>query len=203
MPIHDDDPDGATPLEPDELAGLKFPHIQTRGELDELEQANVQQGMLWLDQRRNPDVLDDAFLRQLHQKLFGDVWDWAGTYRLREKNIGIDPRQIGVQMRHLMGDARYWTENDTYAPLEAAARFHHRLVEIHPFANGNGRHARIATDAYLQHCFDHAPIDWEAGADLLRDNARRDAYIAALRSADGHDFEALLEFVGVAEAEGS
>lgn len=201
MAIQDDDPDGATPLDPDELAGLKFPHIQTRGELDELEQANVQQGLLWLDQRRNPDILDDAFLRQLHEKLFGDVWAWAGTYRLREKNIGIDPRMIGVQLRQLLGDARYWMDHATFTPLEAAARFHHRLVQIHPFANGNGRHARISADAYLKHCFGHDPIDWEAGADLLHDNARRDTYIAALRAADGHDLSPILAFVGASAAE--
>ena len=197
MPIQDGDPHGATTLEPDELAGLKHAHITTRGELDELEQANVQQGLLWLDRVRNPDVVDDAFLRKLHDKLFGDVWEWAGVYRLREKNIGIDPRLIGVQVRQLLGDARYWKEHNTYPPLEAAARFHHRLVQIHPFPNGNGRHARISADAYLQHCFDHPAVDWEAGADLLHDNARRDQYIAALQAADAQDCAQILEFVGL------
>lgn len=192
--------DGATPLDPDELEGLKFKHITTRGELDALEQANVQQGLLWLGRRRKANVMTDAFLRELHTKLFGDVWTWAGTYRLREKNIGIDPLTISVRVRELLGDVLYWAEHKTYAPLEAAARFHHRLVQIHPFPNGNGRHARIAADTYLKECFDHDPIDWEAGADLMQENERRDAYIAALRAADGHDYGPLLEFVGV-EAE--
>nr|WP_321440367.1 mobile mystery protein B [uncultured Hyphomonas sp.] len=196
------EPDGATPLSPDELDGLKFKHITTRGELDELEQANVQQGLLWLGRRRKGDVLTDEFSRELHKRLFGDVWTWAGTYRLREKNIGIDPRMIAVHVRKLLGDAQYWAEHDTYEPLEAAARFHHRLVQIHPFPNGNGRHSRISADVYLAECFDHAPIDWESGADLTKDNARRDAYIAALRAADGHDYGPLLEFVGCDVAEG-
>ncbi len=190
------EPDGATPLDPDELEGLRFDHITTRGELDELEQANIQSGLLWLGRRRRADILTDDFLRELHRRLFGDVWSWAGTYRLREKNIGIDPRMVGVSIRHLLGDAAYWVEHGTYRPLEAAARFHHRLVQIHPFANGNGRHARIAADIYLAECFDHAPIDWENGADLTNNNERRDAYIAALRSADGHNYDLLLEFVG-------
>jgi Fic-DOC domain mobile mystery protein B len=190
------EPDGATPLDPDELEGLKFEHITTRNELDALEQANIQQGLIWMGRRRNVDVMTDDFLRELHVKLLGDVWAWAGTYRLREKNIGIDPLMIGVSVRALLDDAKYWAEHQTYSPLEAAARFHHRLVQIHPFPNGNGRHARIAADTYLNECFDHPPIDWEAGADLMQENERRDAYVAALRAADGHDYGPLLGFVG-------
>lgn len=189
------EPEGATPLDPDELEGLKFKHITTRGELDELEQANITQGLRWIARRRGGDILDDAFVRTLHKRLFGDVWSWAGTYRLREKNIGIDPIQISVQLRYLLGDARFWVENGTYEPLEAAARFHHRMVQIHPFPNGNGRHARIAADIFLKDYFDHAPITWASGVDLQADNERRSDYIAALRSADKGDFGPLLEFV--------
>ena len=148
-----DEPDGATPLDPDEIAGLKFDHITTRGELDELEQANITQGLRWLGRRRGGDVLSGEFFRQLHIRLFGDVWTWAGTYRQREKNIGIVSFQIAVQIRSLLDDARYWVEHATYAPLEAAARFHHRMVQIHPFPNGNGRHARIAADIFLNGLF--------------------------------------------------
>jgi len=98
----------------------------------------------------------------------------------------------------LLDDAHYWHENDTYRPLEAAARFHHRLVQIHCFPNGNGRHARIMADEYLRQCFDHKPVDWAAGYDLMQENTRRDAYIAALRTADGNEYGPLLEFVGAA-----
>ena len=197
-----DEPEGATPLDPDEINGLKFGHITTRGELDELEQANITEGLRWLSRRRGGDILTDEFVRTLHERLFGEVWDWAGTYRLREKNIGIDPFQIGVQLRMLLDDARYWAENGTFGPLEAGARFHHRMVQIHPFPNGNGRHARIATDIYLSDYFGHAPIEWASGFDLQADNARREAYIAALRSADAGDIDPLLKFVegdGVAD----
>ena len=195
MPIMDE-PEGATPLDPDELEGLKFSHVTTRGELDELEQANVEQGLIWLGRRRTADVLSDQFVRQLHKRLFGDVWAWAGTYRLREKNIGVDPYVIAVRVRQLLDDARYWAEHGTYPALEAAARFHHQLVKIHPFANGNGRHARIMADVYLEAYFDHGPIDWGKGETLMKDNTRRDAYIAALRAADGYDMNPLLDFVG-------
>lgn len=190
-----DEPEGATPLDPDELEGLKFDHITTRGELDELEQANITQGLLWLSRQRSGNILSDDFVRKLHARLFGEVWEWAGTYRLREKNIGIDPLYIGVQLRQLLGDAEYWAANGTYEPLEAAARFHHRTVQIHPFPNGNGRHARIAADTYLEQCFGHPPIEWASGFDLQADGERRAAYIAALRAADKGEFDKLLQFV--------
>lgn len=198
MPLAAEQPDGATPLDPDEVEGLKFRHITTRGQLDELEQVNLDSGLLWLNRRRSPDVLTETFIRELHRRLFGDVWRWAGLYRQTEKNIGIDPGEIAVQLRMLLDDARYWQENATFAALEAAARFHHRLVWIHPFANGNGRHARILADAFLQRHYSHPPIDWAAGHDLQRSSVRRDAYMAALRAADGGDYGPLLAFVGVA-----
>ena len=191
-----EEPAGATPLDPDEMEGLRLRHVTTRGELDELEQANITQGLLWLGRRRGGNILTDDFLRILHRRLFGEVWDWAGTYRLREKNIGVDPLQISVQLRSLLDDARYWVGNGTFEPLEAAARFHHRMVQIHPFPNGNGRHARIAADILLEDHFDHPPIEWASGFDLQADNERRTEYIAALRAADASDLEPLLRFVG-------
>ena len=194
------EPDGATPLDPDERQGLLYDHITTRGELDELEQANIEQGLVWATRQRRADIFDDAFIRRLHKQLFGDVWTWAGRYRLTEKNIGIDPRQISVQLRILLDDARYWAEHAVYPPLEAAARYHHRLVQIHPFPNGNGRHARIATDIMLERVYRHPLIEWTSGFDLQADNARRLAYIAALRAADGGDFDPLLAFVGAKDA---
>lgn len=190
-----EEPEGATPLDPDEIEGLKFSHVSTRGELDELEQANITQGLQWLGRRRGGDVLTDEFIRRLHQRLFGEVWDWAGTYRIREKNIGIDPFQISVQLRVLLDDARYWVENGTYEPLEAAARLHHRMVQIHPFPNGNGRHARIAADVFLSDYYEHRPIEWASGFDLQADSERRVEYINALRTADAGDYEPLLKFV--------
>lgn len=191
------EPDGATPLDPDEREGLRFGHISTRGELNELEQANVQDGLIWLSRRRTRNVLTEDFMRELHRRLFGQVWKWAGQFRRTEKNIGVDPLMIAVELRMLLDDARYWADHGTYMPLEAAARFHHRLVFIHLFPNGNGRHARIAADVYLQECFDHSPIDWAAGHDLLHSNARRNAYIAALRAADKGVYQQLFQFVGI------
>jgi Fic-DOC domain mobile mystery protein B len=197
MTVIANEPEGATPVDPDEMDGLKFRHITTRDQLNELEQANVESGLLWLGRRRKTDILTDQFTLELHRRLFGDVWTWAGQFRKTEKSIGIDPLQISVQLRMLLDDARYWADNDTYAPLEAGARFHHRLVKIHPFPNGNGRHARIAADTYITDRFGHAPIDWAAGHDLQRNNERRNTYLKALRAADAGDYGPLLAFAGV------
>lgn len=190
------EPDGSTPLDPDEMAGLLFKHVTTRGELDQLEQANIDEGMQWLKKKKTPDVLTEGFARTLHKKLFGKVWKWAGTFRATEKNIGIDPIQIAIQLRQLLDDTRYWIDNDTYPDKELAARFHHKLVYIHPFPNGNGRHARIMADAVLTKLMKEPAIDWAGGYKLEKMNERRDQYIAALRAADGHDFSALFDFVG-------
>ncbi|MCB1675102.1 MAG: mobile mystery protein B [Halioglobus sp.] len=191
-----DYPDGATPLDPDELDGMKFKHVSIRGELDQLEQAGITEGLKWLDKQKNPDVLSEAFVLELHKRLFGSVWKWAGTFRRTEKNIGVDPIQVAIQLRQLLDDAKYWVEHDTYSPKELAARFHHKLVFIHPFPNGNGRHARIMADAVLTKLLNEPAIDWAGGYRLEAMNERRDQYIAALRAADGHDMSALLEFVG-------
>ena len=190
------EPDGATPLDPDEKEGLRFVHITSRGELDQLEQANIVEGLQWLKKQKSADILSEKFVRDLHKRLFGQVWKWAGTFRQTEKNIGIDPVQIAIQLRQLLDDTRYWIEQETYPPIELAARFHHKLVLIHPFPNGNGRHARIMADAILTKLMSEAAIDWAGGYKLEAMNERRDQYIAALRAADKQDFTKLFDFVG-------
>lgn len=191
-----DNPEGATPLDPDELSGLLHPHVSTRGELNQLEQANITEGLNWLNKQKAPDVLTEGFVCALHERLFSKVWQWAGAFRKTEKNIGVDPLQISIQLRQLLDDAQYWIDDETYPPKEIGARFHHRLVYIHLFPNGNGRHARIMADAILTKLIDHAPIDWSGGHGLETMNARRHQYITALRSADAHDYALLLAFVG-------
>lgn len=125
------------------------------------------------------------------------MWRWAGTFRTTGKNIGVDPVRIGVELRGLMEDAQYWAAHETYPAIEAAARLHHRMVLIHPFPNGNGRHARILADAVLERIYRVDRIDWSAGHDLQKMNDRRAAYIAALKAADSHDMRPLLAFVGL------
>ena len=185
---------GATPLDPDESAGLLPGHIATREQLDEWEAENILQGERWATgAARRRDVLDDAFLRELHQRMFGRTWRWAGAFRSTEKNIGIAPARIAEESRKLLEDTKAQIEGKA-APLdEIAARFHHRLVWIHPFPNGNGRHARLLTDLLLS-AHGAQPFTW-GQADLERSGEARERYLTALRAADARDFAPLLAFV--------
>lgn len=189
-----DYPEGATPLDPDELNGLRLKHVTTTGQLNHLEQANLEDGRRWLQRTRNTDLLSERFILDLHKRLFGEVWDWAGTFRRTEKNIGVDPMQISVRLRILLDDTKCWIDNGTYPADEIAIRFHHRLVLIHLFPNGNGRHARILANGLLTKVLDMKPIDWSCGYDLQSMNERRLEYITALREADRGEYRLLLKF---------
>ncbi len=193
--------EGATPLDSDEIEGLKHKHVATRGELNHLEQANMQSGLQWMKKSRKKDILNEKFVRDLHRRLFGDVWKWAGKFRTTEKSIGIDPREIAVNLRMLFDDARYWIEHETYGAEELAIRFHHRLVWIHLFPNGNGRHARIMADALLIKVFGKEPIDWAGGHDLQTMGNHRKEYLTALRTADQGNYAPLLAFAGLPNKE--
>jgi len=190
-----DHPDGATPLDPDEIEGLRFKHVETRGELNQLEQQNIQIGLKWLKRQKSiPEILSESFIRRLHKELFGNVWSWAGRFRLTEKNLGVDPTVIGVELRNLLDDTNYWIEHDTFDRLEFAARFHNHLVQIHAFPNGNGRHARIMTDVVLERLLGEQQLGW--GNTSLDDQGKvRTAYIGALRQADKGDYGPLIAFL--------
>jgi Fic-DOC domain mobile mystery protein B len=138
--------------------------------------------------------LSEEFIRKLHVEMFGKVWSWAGTYRRTDKNIGVDWSQISVLFRQLLDDIHFWIDNETYSADEIATRFHHSLVFIHLFPNGNGRHARVMTDVLLEKILSQEPFTWGSG-NLIEEGDVRANYIQALRSADGQDYEPLLKFV--------
>ncbi len=192
MDIFHQPDDAATPLTADETQGLRPSWISTRGELNDAEQANILVAQRWAFARRR-EVLEEKLLITLHHRMFRDVWDWAGTFRRTERNIGITPSHIGVALRDLIQDTRYWVEHATFPSDEIAARFHHRLVLIHPFPNGNGRHGRMAADL-LARQLGRPLFRWGAG-DLIGTGEIRKRYVAALRAADNHDIGPLLEFV--------
>lgn len=184
--------DGQTPLTHEELEGLIPSYITLRGELNEAEQANIVSAQTWA-YKRNNKVLSIDYLNDLHHRMFGRVWKWAGKFRQSGKNIGIDAYQIPTALKDLIDDTQYWIDNETYEPDEIAARFHHRLVYIHPYPNGNGRHARMAADLLVR-SMGKEPFTW--GSENLTDPGEtRAEYIAALRAADGHEYEALFKFV--------
>lgn len=188
-----DYPEGATPLNHNDLEGLKPKHITERQELDRLEQENIGDAISWLLKRRKGEILSEQFVLKLHEKMFDKVWTWAGKYRRLDTNIGINWTNIPVNLRHLLDDVKYWIENSTYSHDEIAIRFHHRLVAIHLFPNGNGRHARLITEMLQAELLGEKPFSW-GEENLTKGGDVRDRYIQALRDADNNDYNALLEF---------
>lgn len=183
----------ATPIEAEEAAQLVPSFITTRDELNRAEQQAITE--LTRSVLRNPpapDRLDVAYLLALHKRMFGPVWKWAGKIRTTERNIGVDSWRIRPDLQQLVGDTRAWLEFDSYPPDEIAVRLHHRLVAIHCFANGNGRHARLVADL-LAIALGQPAFTWGA-ANLAAASEVRIAYIAALKQADQHDYVALLSF---------
>lgn len=185
--------DGATPLEYEEIKGLIPTHITTKGELDALELENIARAIAWMQAAKANKILNTDFICRLHNKMFCDVWKWAGKYRKTEKNIGIRHVDIPVEVHKLCEEANGWLEFDVYSPDEFAVRFHHRLVFIHPFSNGNGRHARFMADLILEKIFGKKPFSW-GEVNLAKNGDVRAKYIDALKKADEHDYEALFKF---------
>jgi Fic-DOC domain mobile mystery protein B len=190
-PLFADDDEANTPLTAEEREQLIPAYITLRHELNEAEQINIGQALRWTTARKR-DVLDQNFLRQLHKRMFGDVWRWAGQYRTSARNIGVDAYRIAMDVRQAIGDACYWIEHKTYPPDEIAVRFSHRLVAIHPFPNGNGRFSRLIGDLLAQQ-LGQEPFTW-GRANLVDAGETRARYIEALRAADNHDIKPLLLF---------
>ncbi len=184
--------DAGTELTEEERGGLIPSYITLRSELNEAEQANILEAEEWAFARKR-DVLEENFLNNLHKRMYGNAWRWAGQYRTTGKNVGIDAYRIPTEFRQLLDDCRYWIENETYGPDEIAARFHHRLVSIHCYPNGNGRHARLAADLLLK-SMGQERFSW-GGKNLVDVGETRERYIVALQTADEHDYGPLLEFV--------
>lgn len=187
-----EEPDGATPLSPQDANGLRQAWIATRQDLNEAEQANILAGMAWAARTRQQDLLNVEFARRLHRAMFGRVWRWAGTFRTRETNIGVQPYLIGLRLRETLDYAKYWAEQRTFGTDEIAVRLHHRVVSVHPFPNGNGRHSRLMADLVAQQ-FGGRPFTW-GGSSLSDPGETRALYMQALRSADAHDIAPLLAF---------
>jgi Fic-DOC domain mobile mystery protein B len=184
-------PDDATPLTPEEMRELRPAHIAYRSELNEAEQENIARAQDWaLNRRRDP--LSEKFVRELHRRMLGEVWRWAGKLRTSERNLGIAFYAIPVALRQLLDDTKAWIEYKTYPPDEIAVRFHHRLVQIHPFANGNGRHARLMADLLVMRLGGER-FSW-GSANLQDASVVRQRYSAALQAADNHDIGLLLAF---------
>jgi Fic-DOC domain mobile mystery protein B len=188
---------GATPLDPDEARGLIPTHITTQGQLNEWELQNIVEGRVWASRLRGAELLTVVFMQKLHYRMFGRTWRWAGQIRGTEKNIGVEPAQILVPATEVCRDVDAQLQHRVYPVREIAARFHHRLVLIHPFPNGNGRFARAMADLLLTQRGE-PPFAWGEDRDAPPHEIRQ-TYIAALRAADAHDYRPLLAFLRLSD----
>ncbi len=189
-------PEGATPIDPDEAQGL-IPALATQEELNEFELINIDEAVTWAKRNRKikVDPISPEMLRQLHKKMFGKTWKWAGSYRQTQKSIGIEAYKVSSELHNLAEDTKSWLEFGSFHPSEAAARFHHRLVFIHAFENGNGRHARLATDLLCE--WQRWPNSTWGMGDLVSEAEVRTRYLEALRQADRQDYAALIAFIDI------
>ena len=187
--------DGQTPLDEEEKDGLLIPSITTRAELDEFEQQNIERAIEWTLRRKSKKeiILTSDFIKELHFRMFNDVWKWAGQFRKTNKNIGVNKSQINIALKTLLDDASFWVENNTYPPDELAIRFKHRLVNIHCFANGNGRHSRLMADIIIKNVFGKPVFAW-SGKNLNKQGDARKKYITAIREADDGNINPLIQF---------
>lgn len=193
MAINFDYVPGATPIDPDEAAGLIPSHISTHAQLNEWEMVNILEGERWAFSRKHKNLFDSEFIRVLHKRMFGGTWRWAGSFRNTEKNIGVDPLHIQPALLNLCEDVKTQLEYKSFPLDEIAVRFSHRLVAIHPFANGNGRLSRTIADLMLvQHGAER--FSWGAG-NLVTEGEIRQKYLDALRAGDRGDYGPLLAFV--------
>jgi Fic-DOC domain mobile mystery protein B len=189
---------GATPLDPDESQGLIPSHITTQGQLNDYEEANILAARRWAyGRKRRGDPLDREFIRNVHRRMFNKTWKWAGDFRRSDKNIGCQWTQVPTQLYMLAGDVRAQIQCKSYREDEIAARFHHRLVLIHSFPNGNGRHARFMADL-LRKDLTSQIFTWGQGQ-LVSAGDTRSAYINALRAADRGDYGPLLLFLEITQ----
>lgn len=191
-------PEGATPLDPDEIQGLLIDTISTQAELNFAEQQSIIESSKWIFETNHKNILTDQFFKNLHKKMFQSVWNWAGKYRTTNKNIGVDPYKIPIEIKKLCDDCEYWIQNNTYDWNEIAARFHHKVVWIHPFSNGNGRFSRILTDILLKR-HKQSALTWGRNTfskdDFSSESALRTEYILSLREADNKKFQKLIQFI--------
>jgi Fic-DOC domain mobile mystery protein B len=188
---------GQTPLDEEEKEGLKIKSISTQGELDEFEQLNIEKAIEWsIHANLKPErILTEKFVKDVHKKMYGDVWKWAGEFRRTDKNIGINWTQIGIELKNLIDDTNYWIENKTFSPEEIAIRFKHRIVAIHCFPNGNGRHSRLMADIIIESIFGKEIFSWQK-SNMVKADETRKTYINALKEADNGNINPLIKFAG-------
>lgn len=187
--------EGQTPLDEDEKDGLLIKSITTRGELDEFEQLNIEKAIEWTlgKKFKAEQIISEGFVKDLHYRMFSDVWAWAGQFRKSNKNIGVEKHLIAVSLKQLNDDCKYWIKNIIYPEEEIAIRFKRRIVNIHCFSNGNGRHSRLLADIIINHIFGKAFFTW-GRTNLNKKGEARTNYLNAIRAGDNGKIQPLIAF---------
>ncbi|MES2286494.1 MAG: mobile mystery protein B [Bacteroidota bacterium] len=187
--------EGQTPLYEEEMDGLLIKTITTHGELDEFEQMNIEKAIEWTLTKKfkKENIISEDFVKELHKRMFGDVWEWAGKFRISEKNLGIKYHLIGTSLKQLNDDCLFWINNGTFSEDEIAIRYKHQIVNIHCFANGNGRHSRLMADIIINHIFKKHVFTWNR-SNLVKRGAERTNYLKAIREADKTNIQPLIDF---------
>jgi Fic-DOC domain mobile mystery protein B len=189
MPV--ETPSANSVITPEERA-LLLPSLSTRAQLNEVERLGINAARVWALRAtvlQRGDLLTEAFSRELHRRMFGGIWRGAGRYRTTGREPGWEPHRIAEGVGMFLDDTDGWLRFSTYPVHEAAVRLHQRLVAIHPWSNGNGRHARLMADVVVA-SHGEKPLTWGS-----RDpeSARR-RYAEALRAAETGDVAPLLQF---------
>lgn len=187
--------EGQTPLDEEEKEGLKIKSITAQRELNEFEQLNIEKAVEWIIKTnlKPENILTEKFIKNLHKKMYADVWKWAGKFRRTDKNIGTKWTLIAIELKNLFDDTNFWIENKTFSPDEIAIRFKHRIVSIHCFLNGNGRHSRLMADIIMESIFAQEIFSWHK-SNMVKADETRKKYISALKTADNGDIMPLLSF---------
>lgn len=184
---------GATPIDPDEALGLIPKHISTQADLNAWEEMNIVEGADWIARQKITQGLNEGLVRELHSRMFNQTWRWAGTFRKSAKSIGIDWTQIAVALKNLLDNTAFQIEHKTMSTDEIIVRFHHQLVLIHAFPNGNGRHARLLADALIV-SLGGKRFSWGGNTSIAAPGTTRQNYLSALRAADNGDIAPLMLF---------
>ncbi len=187
--------DGTTLLSEEDRIALRIPTIETKAELNEFEQQNIEKAVTWTLRKkfRKENLITEEFIKELHFRMFNDTWKWAGQFRKSDTNLGIHWTKIGTELRQLLDDTNYWIEKQSYAEDEIAVRLKHRIVVIHCFPNGNGRHSRLFADVVAQNVFGNPAFSWGSKSLIAAGDARA-RYLSALREADKGDIHSLIAF---------
>ena len=191
-------PIGATPG--GDTSGLLLEHLSTTtarnaAETEAISRAYDKYVFRARRKKQGTEWLTDDFIRRVHADMLGTIWEWAGKYRQTKFNLGVDPHLIREQIKLFTEDFLYWNGTEsTMSVIEIAARIQHRLTNIHPFTNGNGRHARLITDIFLHSR--KLPIpQWPQIQLMAQGNEIGEQYITAMKKADNGDINDLIQFI--------